>query len=335
MRRTLLLSALALAAPLLVAPPASAATVDEFTIGGSSDDLEANAGATLTVAWDVTPQDPTATVVVTPGGSAANVVAGWDAATVAAATASTVDVTIPATAEEGDDYTFQLVVAENNVPAVSDTITVSVVEEPVVVTPAPVVAADCLLEVPEVTGVLYDLVYDYEEDGAGGWTGETEPLEPDTYPLIALSDGEDLVVAATPDEGYAFPAGAADVFLVAVDETCTTTPVFVEVASSCQAFTLTNVVDVDVTAFFGGEDDEEIAGELVLAPGDSAEIGTDDEIVYVVAGADLSLDDFENGDFDFFDIQVEELEVDQDCTVAGTGTGARPPYPTVAPAAGR
>jgi len=334
LRRTLLLSALALAAPLLVASSASAATVDDFTIGGSSDDLEANPGATLTVAWDVTPLDPTATVVVTPGGSAAGVVTGWDAPTVAAATASTVDVTIPATAEEGDDYTFQLVVAENNVPAVSDTITVSVVKEPVEVAPTPVVAADCVFEVPDVTGVLYDLVYDYEEDGAGGWTGDLEPLDPGTYPLFAFSDGEDLVVAATPDEGYAFPAGAADVFVLAVDEVCTTTPVFVAIESSCKAFTLTNVVDVDVTAFFGGEDDEEPAGEITLAPGESAEIGTDEDFVYVVAGDDLSFDDLEDGDLvDFLDIQFDGLEVDQDCTVAGTGT--QPTHPTVAPAAGR
>ncbi|WZH53894.1 MAG: hypothetical protein PIR53_07840 [Nocardioides alkalitolerans] len=334
MRRTLLFSALALAAPLLVASPASAATVDDFTIGGSSDDLEANPGATLTVAWDVTPQDPAAAVVVAPAGSAVGVVTGWDAPTVAAATGSTVDVTIPAAAEEGDDYTFQLVVTENNVPAVSDTITVSVVEEPVEVTPVPVAAVDCVLEIPDVPGVLYDLVYDYAEDGAGGWTGELEPLEPDTYPLLLLSEGEDLVVAATPDEGYAFPAGAADVFFVTVDEECVTTPVFVAIESSCQAFTLTNVVDVDVTAFYGGEDDDEPAGEVTLAPGESAEIGTDEEFVYVVAGDDISFADLEDGDLlDFLDIQFDGLEVDQDCTVAGTGT--RPTHPTVAPAAGR
>ncbi|GAB3079898.1 hypothetical protein [Nocardioides zeae] len=330
MRRTLLLSALALAAPLLVASPASAATVDDFTIGGSGDDLEANPGATLTVAWDVTPLDPAAAVVVTPAGSAVGVVAGWDAPTVAAATASTVDVTIPAAAEEGDDYTFQLVVTENNVPAVSDTITVSVVEEPVEVTPVPVVAVDCVVEIPEVPGVLYDLVYDYAEDGAGGWTGETEPLDPDTYALFELSDGEDLVIAATPDEGYGFPAGAADVFPVAVDEACVTLPVFVEITSSCQSFALTNVVDVDVTAIYGGEDDEEPAGEVTLAPGGSAAIGTDADFVYVFAGAGLTLEDLQSDDLDFLEVQFDGLEVDQDCTVA-----AAPTHPTVAPAAGR
>ncbi|MDT9591930.1 hypothetical protein RDV89_02545 [Nocardioides zeae] len=326
MRRLLLLPALALAAPLLVASPASAATVDTFTIAGTTDDIEATVGTTLEVAWDVTAVDPAATVAVTPEGNAVDVVDGWNAAAVAAATDASVDVTIPADAEVGDEYTFQLVVAEDGVaPTVSDVISVYVSETLTVVTPAPVVADDCSFVVPDVEGVSYELVYDY---GDGDWY--TEPVDAGTYPSTYFSDGEDLVVEAYPLDGYEFPADAVTEFVLPVSEDCF--PYFVEAEAVCQGVVVTSVADEAVDVYYGDIEADDVEGQFTLEPGASRTVSTEGELVVVLAGVDFDIDE---ADEDFlYDVQFVGVEVDQDCAAPAAGGVKRPTHPTVAPAAG-
>lgn len=328
MRRLLLLPALALVAPLLVASPASAATVDTFTIAGSTDDAEATAGATLSVAWDVTPVDPAATLVVAPAGSAVDVVDGWNAAAVSAAVGSTVDVTIPADAEAGDDYTFQIIASENNVPTASDTITVSVVDAVTVVTPAPVVVDGCDIVVPEVAGVLYEAVVFYEDED--GVYESVEEVEPGRYSvrLFVTSPEEELLVAAYPADGFEFPAGAVTEFPVPVSADCF--PTYVETGAVCQGVTITNISDVTIDVVYGDIEGDDAEGEFSLAPAGTRTVSTEGELVIVIAGVELDLDEAADDEL----IQVELVEVDQVCTPAGVSPIAQPSHPTVAPAAG-
>lgn len=328
LRRLFLLPALALVAPLLVASPASAATVDTFTIAGSADDAEATAGATLSVAWDVTPVDPAATLVVAPAGSAVGVVDGWNAAAVSAAAGSTVDVTIPADAEPGDDYTFQIIASEDNVPTASDVITVSVVEVVTIVTPAPVVVDGCEFVVPEVTGVLYEAVVAYDDEDGGYEVAEE--IEPGRYPslLFVSEPEEELLVAAYPADGFDFPAGAVTEFPVPVSADCF--PTYVETEAVCQGITITNIAGVTIDVIYGDIEGDDAEGGFSLAPAGTRTVSTEGELVIVFAGVELDLDEAAADDL----IQVEVVEVDQSCTPAGSAPVAQPSHPTVAPAAG-
>jgi len=92
---------------------------------------------------------------------------------------------------------------------------------------------------------------------------------------------------------------------------------------SCGTVDFTNVSGAEVVVFYGDDASEEADGDFELAPGASHRISTDhDELIYVA---------YTNDEDEF--IQIDFLDVPQNCTVGG-GTSGGANHPTVAPAAG-
>ncbi|MDT9595382.1 hypothetical protein RDV89_20025 [Nocardioides zeae] len=331
MRRLLLLPVLALAAPLLTAAPASAATVDSFTLEGFADDLAAYAGTTIEVAWDVVPLDATATVAVAPAGTAVDVLAGWDAATVAGAVDSVVDVTIPEDAEPGAEYTFQLLVSEDGAAAVSDVLTVLVLETPVSVTPPPVVFDGCDVVIPDVEGVGWTVEERYFDEGYSS----TLEIEPGRYPLAAFGDGNDTTFFAFPRYGFELDPGAPDSFPVAEEDQACFDADVVEIKPGCGTVIVSNPSEVTVDLYVEPSDNDNVgtgieAQIFSLEPGMAVTVEVDAGSVYVDAGVTIPTG---WGEAEYVSVQsVTDLELDPAC--AGTAPVARPTHPTAAPAAG-
>ncbi len=319
MRRLLLLPVLALVAMMFVASPASAATVDTF----AADTDEAQAGGAVTLSWSVSPTVAGETVDVVAAGSAVGTVPGWQGSL----TGTSAQVTLPTDAEPGDTFEFAIEALEaNQAAAPSSTVTVTVVADPggpTVVAPAPVTIDGCEVVVPQATGVVYGFAFFDDEEGVD--EDEDFVVPSGRYPVASLtSQGEDVVLFAAPQDGFAFEGEQIVAFALETDPDCF--PTFVDAEAICKGVTFTNVSDVVIRVY---HDDFEDEGEFTFAPGETRTVDTTDELVFYVAGRELEIDEALAGGF--IEVDAGVVEVDQDCTRAAAAKAA---HPTVAPAAG-
>lgn len=312
--RRLLLSLLALPLLLLgMAAPASAATINTFTVNGASGTVVVEPDTQLDVAWEV---EGNAELVVTASGT------GWTGPLDPSGT-TTVD-----GPDAGQSLTFILSADDVEATPVSQTITVTAEDdEPEGSTPPPVVLEGCLVTVPESDDFTYELVYDGDPD-------DTEEIEAGTYTASELTaDGLfEIEIVAVPGDGVDVAPGATTSFEVPFSEECAG-PALLEATGGQCSFEVENVSDAEVFVLYGNPDGSGRAdGEFTLAAGQSRTVSTPREFLLVVGLAG----DPEDEDADDFGFQVLPLEVSQDgCDGEGaTGSGRRWPIPVNAPAAG-
>lgn len=318
MRRILLLPVIALLAMMFTAVPASAATVETFTLNGSTEDTTAVVGQTGSIQGTV---GSVGAFEVFAEGTAANDpgVDGWGG-----------QVGGDGVTDDGfganftflapGTYTFSVRLTENSEPdAFSDTITV-VVEAAAGtgVVPAPVTFPDaCTVTVPTTEGVRY--VVDFGD-------GDVEDAFPGTLPLVAYyNDEEPVTFRAEPLDGVTFdPEAPTEWVITPTDECFGTEADLVSTSISCGAVRFTNTTDRTVGLFYGNPDEDDEPDVREIAPSASTVVRTELEELFFVASAEAD----NLGGLEF---EAGELDVPQDCADAA-GAGAS--HPTVAPAAG-
>lgn len=321
MRRLLLLPVLALVALFLAATPASAATVDSFTIEGSTANRTATVGDEL--AWSVTTtgDDPDTLVIRNQTGSASDnsgvqFWGGEAGGSIGTGTSSgTFDVVEPGT------YTFSITASEEGQDdETSQVITVTVLpaeDDPTEIPVPDITFPDtCTVVLPETANVTFSV-------GFGNFGND---VEPGTYDLSEFyNSGFPITFGAAPAEGFAFPEGATTFVEVTPSADCF--PQLVRVNPICQAIEFTNTTDNPVLVQFGVIEEEEADSEFELAPGATRTVGTErDNGVFTV-----------NLDPETLEVdQAGPVTIDQDCTPAGSDDAApaNAAFPTKAPAAG-
>lgn len=318
MRRLLLLPVLALMGVMLVASPASAATVDSFTVSAEGIDptpgpVTVEPGTPVQLAWAITP-GPEELVDISAGSSGPTTTTFTgprDGDFVDGALRGSESVTLDAVGV----YTFTITADGANSEVSTASITVTVAETvPDTIIPVPDVQfpEPCVAVLPADPNVSYGVNY--------GQSGNA--LEPGTVDLAELLEfGIPLEIVAVPNEGFAFPEGADNRFELPDLEDCFGDIVesgLVRAEAVCQGVTFTNVADTDLFVVYGGDEDGP-DGEFELAVGASRTVDTDRDLVFYVALSDTEPT-----------AQINEVEVEQDCTRVAAAAA----HPTVAPAAG-
>ncbi|MGJ9422414.1 hypothetical protein [Aeromicrobium sp. CF3.5] len=311
MRRIVLLPILALLAVFFIASPASAATVDSFTIDGSVDDQEVFAGQSLEIDWTVSSDaDPAGVVEVEATGTATGTVDNWEGVLPGAP----VTVNVPDDAEVGDTFTFGINAFEDGQEDdLSDEITVTVIAPTEIPAPQITFPTPCTVALPDVENVNYGVGF----GNSGSSIEQTGTLNlADFY-----NRGFETTFGVNPNAGFAFPEGAQTTFPVVVSEDCF--PEVIETQSVCKTVEFTNTTENAVfIGIFSDNENFESDDEFALAAGETRTVDSERDRVFFTAndGEDL------NGEL----IQAGYVDVDQDCTPAAGNTA----HPTVAPAAG-
>lgn len=314
MRRLLLLPVLALMGVMLVASPASAATVDSFTVSAEGIDptsgpVTVEPGTPVQLAWAITP-GPEELVDISAGSSGPTTTTFTgprDGDFVDGALRGSESVTL----DTVGTYTFTITADGANSEVSTASITVTVAETvPDTIIPVPEVQfpEPCVAVLPVDPNVSYGVNY--------GQSGNA--LEAGTVDLTDLLEfGIPLEIVAVPNEGFAFPEGADNRFELPDLEDCFGELVesgLVEARAICQGVTFTNVSGEDLFVIYGDDDDD---ADFELAPGASRTVDTDLDLVFyvgLVAAPELAF-------------QPGEIEVEQDCS-------RTPTHPTLPPAAG-
>lgn len=226
------------------------------------------------------------------------------------------------TTEEGT-FTYTLVATDADEAQATDSVTVVVEAAPVedaAVTPNPVTFPDgCTVVVPETENVTYAV--DYGD-------GDVEQIPAGTYDGLEFDIGGDPVTFfAEADAGFELAEGADTEWEYTTGDECFFPEAdLVDVTATCGKVTFTNIHTQPVDVSYGNLANDMSDGDFELAVGQSRTISTSRSSLIFVAFGDAP------GSEGFESVEIDELEVPQNCPAIQPSRGAT--HPTVAPAAG-
>jgi hypothetical protein len=289
---------------LVVASPAQAAVgVDLSVNAGASATI--TEGDSVTLSWTST--------------EAVDLVASGSWSGNKTAPAGTEVVTPTATG----DFTYTLLATDMNGRESTDSVTVTVEPAaPVDITPTPVTFPDeCTVVVPTTPNVTYYVSYG---------DGDDQEVDADSYNAAEFYNGDEPVkFYAVAADGFQFADGATTEWDYTASMDCLAQgPTLVTATATCGKVTFTSVFDGTLHVAYGDMNEPQPDGQFDLAAGASHTVTTSRELVFYVAVGDSEES-----------IQIDFVDVPQDCGGAGAGNGnvsdsGDSDHPTVAPEAG-